>query len=64
MTLEFASISDGKEAVAKGANLLLAKCLKLANSGAEPWGKKFTEACIAEALRAVGWFYFSDLLNV
>jgi len=59
MTLEFASISDGKEAVAKGGNVLFMKYSKLANSGAEQKEQIFTEANMTEALRAVGLFYFS-----
>ena len=55
MTLEFASVTDGKEAVAKGGNVLFMKYLKLANSGAE---QIFTEANLTEALGAVGLFYF------
>ncbi|KAH8510750.1 hypothetical protein H0E87_008325 [Populus deltoides] len=54
MTLEFASISDGKEAVAKGGNVLFMKYSKLANSGAEQKEQIFTEANMTEALRAVG----------
>lgn len=59
MTLEFASISDGKEAVAKGGNVLFTKYLKLANSDEEQKEQIFTEANMTEALRAAGLFYFS-----
>ncbi|XP_034902462.1 uncharacterized protein [Populus alba] len=55
MTLEFASISDGKEAVAKGGNVLFMKYLKMANSGAEQKEQIFTEANMTEALRAAGF---------
>ncbi|CAK7329725.1 unnamed protein product [Dovyalis caffra] len=52
MTLEFASISDGKEAVAKAGNEIFMKHLKLANTGAELKEQIFTEANMGEALRA------------
>ncbi|KAF5448790.1 hypothetical protein F2P56_029295, partial [Juglans regia] len=55
MTLEFASYSDGKEAVAKAANLLFAKYLQSANSGGDPDEERiFNEPHMNEALRAVG----------
>lgn len=63
MTLEFASYSDGKEAVAKAANLLFAKYLQSANSDGDPDERIFNEPHMTEALRAVGLFYFSDVLN-
>lgn len=63
MTLEFASYSDGKEAVAKAANLLFAKYLQSANSGGDPEERIFNEPHMTEALRAVGLFYFSDVLS-
>lgn len=63
MTLEFASYSDGKEAVAKAANLLLAKYLQSANSGGDSEERIFNEPHMTEALRAVGLFYFSDVLS-
>ncbi|XVE66663.1 hypothetical protein DITRI_Ditri08aG0096500 [Diplodiscus trichospermus] len=54
MTLEFASFSDGKEAVVKAANLLLMKHLK---SGATSQFKEeqiFTKSQMGEALKTVG----------
>ncbi|KAK6241242.1 hypothetical protein SCA6_006631 [Theobroma cacao] len=54
MTLEFASFSDGKEAVAKAANVLFMKYLK---SGATDQNQEeaiFTESQMAEALKTVG----------
>ncbi|XP_031402368.1 dehydrodolichyl diphosphate synthase complex subunit NUS1 isoform X1 [Punica granatum] len=54
MSLEFASQSDGKEALAKAANLLLKKHLKLRSLGENQEEKIFTEAHMTEALRAVG----------
>lgn len=56
MTLEFASYSDGKEAVAKAANLLFAKYLKSANSSGDQEERIFTELHMTESLRAVGLF--------
>uniref|UniRef100_A0A2N9IKS3 ditrans,polycis-polyprenyl diphosphate synthase [(2E,6E)-farnesyldiphosphate specific] n=1 Tax=Fagus sylvatica TaxID=28930 RepID=A0A2N9IKS3_FAGSY len=54
MMLEFASFSDGKEAVAKAANLLFVKYLTSANSGGDQEEEVFTELHMTEALRAVG----------
>lgn len=54
MSLEFTSQSDGKEAVAKAANLLFTKHLKLRKLGESQEEKIFTEAQMAEALRDVG----------
>lgn len=51
MTIEFASYSDGKEAVAKAANLLLAEYMKL---GRDKEDQIFTEDRMSEARRAVG----------
>ncbi|KAJ8767127.1 hypothetical protein K2173_013524 [Erythroxylum novogranatense] len=53
MILEFASISDGKDMVAKAANLLFLKYSKLAKTNAEE-AQVFTEANLGEALRAIG----------
>ncbi|CAN0899185.1 Dehydrodolichyl diphosphate synthase complex subunit NUS1 [Linum grandiflorum] len=53
MTLEFASMSDGKEAVAKAANLLFTKYTKVKNMEQQD-EQIFNEANITEALRAVG----------
>uniref|UniRef100_A0A5B7ALD7 ditrans,polycis-polyprenyl diphosphate synthase [(2E,6E)-farnesyldiphosphate specific] n=1 Tax=Davidia involucrata TaxID=16924 RepID=A0A5B7ALD7_DAVIN len=50
ITLEFASFSDGKEAVAKAANLLFVKYY----SGGDQEKPIFTESHVAEALRAIG----------
>ncbi|KAJ4716479.1 Dehydrodolichyl diphosphate syntase complex subunit NUS1 [Melia azedarach] len=55
ITLEFASFSDGKEAVVKAANLLFMKYMKLGDSGKIQEDKIFTEAHMDEALRAVGF---------
>ncbi|XP_034678208.1 dehydrodolichyl diphosphate synthase complex subunit NUS1 isoform X1 [Vitis riparia] len=54
ITLEFASISDGKGAVTKAANLLFMKYLKSADSGGSSEESIFTEPHMAEALKAVG----------
>lgn len=62
ITLEFASFPDGKEAVAKAANLLFMKYVKLGGSGKIEEEKIFTEAHMSEALRAVGLCRFSYLL--
>lgn len=61
ITLEFASFSDGKEAVVKAANLLFMKYMKLGDSGKIQEDKIFTEAHMDEALRAVGLYCFPDL---
>ena len=57
MMLEFASFSDGKEAVAKAANLLFVKYLTSTNSGGDQEEEVFTELHMTEALRAVGLFF-------
>lgn len=62
ISVEFASFSDGKEAVAKAANLLFRKYLKLGDSDKIQEEKIFTEAGMTEALKAVGLWYLSDLL--
>lgn len=62
ISVEFASFSDGKEAVAKAANLLFRKYLKLGDSEKIQEEKIFTEARMTEALTAVGLWYLSDLL--
>ncbi|KAK4562770.1 hypothetical protein RGQ29_005321 [Quercus rubra] len=54
MMLEFVSFSDGKEAVAKAANLLFAKYLTSTNSSEDQEEEIFTEPRMTEALRAVG----------
>lgn len=54
MSLEFASQSDGKEALARAANLLFMKHLKLRSLGESQEDKIFTEAHMAEALKDVG----------
>ncbi|KAL5858164.1 hypothetical protein ACOSQ3_005622 [Xanthoceras sorbifolium] len=54
ITLEFVSPSDGKEAVAKAANLLFIKYLKSGDSGKIEEEIFFTEAHLTDALRAVG----------
>ncbi|KAK3427588.1 hypothetical protein EUGRSUZ_F03779 [Eucalyptus grandis] len=54
MTLELASPSDGKEAVARAANLLFSKHLELRNTTEDQGENIFTEAHMTEALRAVG----------
>lgn len=53
LTLEFASFSDGKEAVAKAANVLLRKYSKFSASGKNKDDQIFTEALMTEALKAV-----------
>ncbi|GLT98067.1 hypothetical protein SLE2022_155910 [Rubroshorea leprosula] len=53
-TLEFASFTDGKEAVAKAANVLFMKYLKLSASGRTQEDQIFTEPNMTEALKAVG----------
>lgn len=57
MTLEFASFSDGKEAVAKAANLLLKNYMKLAYMDGDQEEQIFTEAQMIEALKATGLSY-------
>ncbi|GLU08971.1 hypothetical protein SLE2022_258520 [Rubroshorea leprosula] len=53
-TLEFASFSDGKEAVVKAANVLFMKYFKLSASCRNQEDQIFTEAQMTEALKAVG----------
>lgn len=50
ISLEFASFSDGKEAVTNAANVLLTKCSSARNKEEQI----FTEAHMTEALKAVG----------
>ncbi|CAN1164328.1 hypothetical protein LINPERPRIM_LOCUS33112 [Linum perenne] len=52
ITIEFASMSDGKEAVAKAANLLFTKYMKLSNFDQQD-EQIFTEENVTEALKAV-----------
>lgn len=54
MNLELASPSDGKEAVAKAANLLFTKHLELKNTTEDQGENIFTEANMTEALRTIG----------
>lgn len=54
MSLEFASISDGKEAITQAANLLFMKHLKLSKSGVEQKEPVFTEPEMDLALKALG----------
>ncbi|XP_050234969.1 uncharacterized protein LOC126683172 isoform X2 [Mercurialis annua] len=54
MTLEFVSASDGKEAVAKAANLLLTKYTNLVSSNAGH-EEAITETHVNEALRDLGY---------
>ncbi|CAK9172103.1 unnamed protein product [Ilex paraguariensis] len=54
MALEFASLSDGKEAAARAANLLFVKYY-LGGADTKPI---FTESLMAEALKAVGLSFF------
>lgn len=63
ITLEFTSLSDGKEAVVKAANVLFQSYLKLGDSGRTQEEQIFTEAHMSEALRAIGLCYFSDLFS-
>lgn len=53
ITLEFASYSDGKEALAKAANLLFAKYI----SDGDQKDQIFTELQLNEALKSVGLFF-------
>lgn len=55
MSLEFASISDGKEAITQAANLLFMKHLKLSKSGIEQKEPVFTEPEMDLALKALGY---------
>lgn len=60
ITLEFASFSDGKEAVAKAANYLFTKNY----SSGDQKELSFTESHMDEALKAVGVFFlFSHILH-
>uniref|UniRef100_A0A7N0TDB6 ditrans,polycis-polyprenyl diphosphate synthase [(2E,6E)-farnesyldiphosphate specific] n=1 Tax=Kalanchoe fedtschenkoi TaxID=63787 RepID=A0A7N0TDB6_KALFE len=54
MMLEFASISDGKEAVAKAANLLL-KRFKSENAAGVQKDMVFTEQDMFDALKSIGY---------
>ncbi|PON76856.1 Decaprenyl diphosphate synthase-like [Parasponia andersonii] len=54
MTLEFASFSDGKEAVTKAANLLFRKYMTFTDLDRDQEERIFTEAQMAEALKAIG----------
>lgn len=56
LIVEFTSSSDGKEALARAANLLLMKHLKQGDLGADNKNKIFTESHMTEALQAVGLF--------
>ncbi|XP_022986599.1 dehydrodolichyl diphosphate synthase complex subunit nus1-like isoform X1 [Cucurbita maxima] len=53
ITLEFISISDGKEAVAKAANFLLENKFRKTNMS-EDHRRRFSESQMTEALKAVG----------
>lgn len=54
MTLEFLSVSDGKEGTAKAASFLCSKYLKGSNLGRDQKEPIFTESNMEIALRAVG----------
>lgn len=54
MEIEYVSLSDGKEAVAKAANLLFKKYYADADSE-KPF---FTETHLTEALKTLGLFFF------
>ncbi|XWS68183.1 hypothetical protein CRYUN_Cryun04dG0069500 [Craigia yunnanensis] len=54
MNLEFSSFSDGKEAVAKAANVLFMKYLKSGATDQKQEEQIFTESQMAEALKTVG----------
>ncbi|KAG8474054.1 hypothetical protein CXB51_034045 [Gossypium anomalum] len=54
MTLEFVSFSDGKEAVAKAANVLFMKYSKSGVTDQNQKEKIFTESQMSEALKTVG----------
>lgn len=58
INLEFASYSDGKNAVAKSANLLFVKYYL----GGDQKVPIFTESQLTEALKTAGWFVFHVLL--
>ncbi|KAH1063503.1 hypothetical protein J1N35_028490 [Gossypium stocksii] len=53
MTLEFVSFSDGKEAVAKAANVLFMKYSKYVMTDQNQKEKIFTESQMSEALKTV-----------
>ena len=63
MTLEFASFSDGKEAVAKAANVLFMKCLKSGATDQNQEEQIFTESQMGEALKTVGLCYLSMVVT-
>lgn len=63
MTVEFASCSDGREAVVKAANALFMKYLKSGANGQNQEEQIFTESQMREALKIVGLCYLSDLLD-
>ncbi|RZC49548.1 hypothetical protein C5167_017968 [Papaver somniferum] len=57
MTLEFASLSDGKAGIAKASSLLCSKYLKIDSSdGNQHKSTIFTESDLTEALREVGHY--------
>lgn len=56
MTLEFVSYVDGKEAVAKAANLIFVESLKQHNLGGELDYQTLLEPHLNEALQIVGMF--------
>ncbi|KAJ9152675.1 hypothetical protein P3X46_026218 [Hevea brasiliensis] len=55
MTVEFASSSDGKEAITRAANVLFMKYLKYAKTGVGKEEPCFTEDQMDEALKAIGY---------
>ncbi|XP_057966659.1 uncharacterized protein LOC131156753 [Malania oleifera] len=54
MILEFTSLSDGKEAVAKAANYLFVKNSKSRKLDGDNGQPTFTESNVSEALKAIG----------
>ena len=54
MTLEFASFSDGKEAVVKAANLLFGKYMEMTDSDEDQKEQIFTEVRMVDSLKAIG----------
>lgn len=56
MTIQFASYTDGKEAVTKAANLLFSQNLKQNNLGATLDDLNLIESHLNEALQTVGLF--------
>lgn len=56
-SLEFASFSDGKEAVVKAADLLFEKYRDLADLDDDQREKIFTEAQLGDALKSIGMRY-------